>query len=342
MPKTGGSPAGFHSKVVRKLPSSLRDRDGGAVAEEDGDRRHDHQQQDAGAAGQAEEDPVAGAAPRPGASGGRAAAGGAVGCLSVWWKPWSLRSVGGAAGSPGGGAPDGGGWRRRGPDGAPAGRRWRDRSGAQVSARPATVVADLGVDLGRDRGVAGLGEELLAVLGGGVGQEGLDGGQGVGLVALVADDLVGDQDDRVGALGLGGVVAGPAPGPCRCRRPWRRRWPWRRSRGGLDRGGGAGVDVDRGDAAATWRRRARSSRSRRRPASPGRRRRRSRTRPGRPGPATPCSASYVQSSGAAALEVLGEVVRGAGVVRAVEGLDRGVGQLGAGVQLRRSPGRSTS
>src|SRR5690606_16458829 len=94
---------------------------------------------------------------------------------------------------------------------------------------------------------AGLGEELLAVRRGGVGQEGLDGAEGVGLVAGVADDLVRDQDQRVGAVGLGGVVeverqvlagaldlgGGDGLGGV--------------LGGRLDRGGAAGVDVDRGD-----------------------------------------------------------------------------------------------
>ena len=63
--------------------------------------------------------------------------------------------------------------------------------------------ADLGDDLVGDRRVVDAREDLLAVLAGDVAQEGLGGGQGVGLVALVAGDLVGDQGDRVGAVGLG-------------------------------------------------------------------------------------------------------------------------------------------
>lgn len=50
------------------------------------------------------------------------------------------------------------------------------------------------------------GEEILALVAGGVGQEGLQGGEGSGLVARVAHDLVRNQDDRVRALGPGCVA----------------------------------------------------------------------------------------------------------------------------------------
>ena len=156
MPKTGGSASVFHSKVVRKLPSSLRG-DGGAVGEEDRDRGHDR--------------PAAGCRSRgrgrgrPGRRGGwrrgprasarrRAAGRGEVLSVSVWICPSGSPVCG--AGRPCG---DGGSWRRctgrcgpvRGLEAGP------DRTLRSGQARDGG--ADLGDDLVGDRRVADVGDE---------------------------------------------------------------------------------------------------------------------------------------------------------------------------------------
>src|SRR3954451_13097960 len=79
---------------------------------------------------------------------------------------------------------------------------------AMVSAQAADRGGNLGLQLRRQRRVADLAQLGLAVGAGDVAEEALDERQLVGRGALGADDLVGDQDDRVRPGLLGGVVDG--------------------------------------------------------------------------------------------------------------------------------------
>ena len=89
-------------------------------------------------------------------------------------------------------------------------RGWRASPAAYRSAwvrtGPSMAASTLvWISVGQRR-VADVLEALLGVGGGEVLEEGLGQGRLLGVLALGADDLVGDQEDRVGAGLLGGVV----------------------------------------------------------------------------------------------------------------------------------------
>lgn len=68
-------------------------------------------------------------------------------------------------------------------------------------------LGDLGLQGGGQRsGAGGILSGLLALVGGHVGQPSLGELSLLGVLVGRADDVVGDQDNRVSALGLGGVV----------------------------------------------------------------------------------------------------------------------------------------
>ena len=192
MPKTGGFRPAFHSKVVRKLPWSLEMAMDGADGQEDRDGAHHDEQEDAGAAGHAREDPVAGRGVDRFLGVGGGSAGGAVALVVVHG---SLRSGWGSGGSPAA--------VHRMYGGPAAGGRGRPAVGQERAVTVERTFVAISSAAARSRRP----QSCLAVGAGDVVQEGLRQRQRRGLVALVAGDLVRHQDDRVGVVRLGGVRA---------------------------------------------------------------------------------------------------------------------------------------